>query len=315
MSRGYSIGQGVFMNDASGEDSGGINRQHKDRLFKAVFGSPERKHLTLELYNAMNGSSYTNPEEIRLTTIGDVVYMGMRNDVSFLFDQVMSMWEQQSTSNPNMPFRFLLYYAHVMERYVNKLGPKAGGIYSSALVRLPTPRMVLFYNGSGEMPEHLYLSNAYEDDTDPDVQVRVRVININSGCSRILEQRPSLQDYSTFIELFRRYREQDGINNRTAASRAIAGLRSGEVQDYLIEHESEVIDMLLTEYDEEKTLKAEYYAGERDEQKRSLYRLMQSVAQGAIPIAGAVSFATDYGITDEADFRKRAAAQGIRLPE
>lgn len=122
MSRDYSIGQGGFMNDASGEDSGGTNRKHKDRLFKALFGSPERKHLTLQLYNAMNGSSYANPEEIQLTTIDDVVYMGMKNDVSFLLRGEMNLWEQQSTPNRNMPFRFLLYYAHVMERYVNTRG-------------------------------------------------------------------------------------------------------------------------------------------------------------------------------------------------
>lgn len=295
--------------------SGGTNRQYKDRLFKALFGSPDRRHLTLELYNAMNGSSYTNPAEIQLTTIDDVVYMGMKNDVSFLFDQIMNLWEQQSTPNPNMPFRFLLYYAHVMERYVNGLGPKYGGIYSSALVQLPTPRMVLFYNGPGEMPEHLYLSNAYEDDTDPDVEVRVRVMNLNSGRSEILEQCSSLQDYVTFVESFRRYREQNDVDDRTAVSRAITDLRAGEVHDYLIEHKSEVIDMLLTEYDEEKTLKAEYYAGERAEQERSLRMLYDLVAEEELSIAAAVKKAAAYGVADETEFRRRATAQGIHLPD
>lgn len=80
---------GVGASNKSRND--GTNREYKDRLFKALFGSPDRKELTLELYNALNESSYTNPEEIELTTIGNVVFMGMRNDVSFLFDQVMNL--------------------------------------------------------------------------------------------------------------------------------------------------------------------------------------------------------------------------------
>lgn len=251
--------------DAFGEASGGgINRQYKDRLFKALFGSPERKDLTLQLYNAMNGSSYTNPEEIQLTTIENVVYMGMRNDVSFLLGQTMSLWEQQSTRNPNMPLRLLLYYAHVMEQYVSELSPAQGSIYSSGLVHLPWARLVLFYNGPGRMPDHLYLSDAYKDDPDPDVTARVRVININSGQDRILELCQPLQDYTTFVESFSKCRAQGNVSDSVAASKAIAELPDGTVKNYLRAHESEVIDMLLTEYDEEKTLKAEYYVGKRD---------------------------------------------------
>lgn len=290
----------------------GTNRQHKDRLFKALFGSPERKGLTLELYNAMNGSSYTNPEDIQLTTIEDVVYMGMKNDVSFLLDQVMSLWEQQSTPNRNMPLRFLLYYAHLMERYVNMLDPRDGDIYSSAMIHLPTPRLVLFYNGYGVMPEYMYLSQSYENNDNPDVEVRVRLININSGHDQILDHCQPLQDYTTFVEAFHRYRTRDNLRDRTAASRAIEELPSGDVKNYLRAHESEVLDMLLTEYDEARTLKAEHYAGIAQGQEQMLYNL---VAQGDLAIDIAVKNAAAYGVVDEADFRQRASALGIRLPD
>ena len=86
----------------------GMQREYKDRLFKFLFGSPERKELTLDLYNALNGTCYDDPQAIRLTTIENVVYMGMHNDVSFLIDNQMSVWEQQSTCNPNLPLRMLL---------------------------------------------------------------------------------------------------------------------------------------------------------------------------------------------------------------
>ena len=61
-----------------------INRRYKDRLFYALFGSEERKRLTLELYNAINQTDYDNPDDLQINTIEDVVYMGMKNDVSFL---------------------------------------------------------------------------------------------------------------------------------------------------------------------------------------------------------------------------------------
>ena len=78
----------------------GVNREYRDRLFKFIFGNPENKEWTLSLYNAVNGSNYTDANEIRFNTIEDVVYMGMRNDVSFLIANTVSFYEQQSTFNP-----------------------------------------------------------------------------------------------------------------------------------------------------------------------------------------------------------------------
>ena len=68
------------------------NRKHKDRLFKLIFGSDARKGWTLSLYNAVNGTSYENEDDILLTTIEDVVYMGMKNDVSFIVGEMMNMY-------------------------------------------------------------------------------------------------------------------------------------------------------------------------------------------------------------------------------
>ncbi|CCX67383.1 putative uncharacterized protein [Firmicutes bacterium CAG:791] len=96
-----------------------INRRYKDRLFYALFGSEERKRLTLELYNAINQTDYDNPDDLQLNTIEDVVYMGMKNDVSFLLASDLNMYEQQSTWNPNMPLRCFLYAAHALEKYLH----------------------------------------------------------------------------------------------------------------------------------------------------------------------------------------------------
>ena len=100
------------------ENSNGTNKDYKDRLFKFIFGNPDNKEWTLSLYNAINKTSYENAEDIQLTTIEDAVYMSMKNDVSFLVDNTMSFYEQQSTYNPNMPMRFLIYAGMVYSNYI-----------------------------------------------------------------------------------------------------------------------------------------------------------------------------------------------------
>ena len=74
-----------------------VNRKYKDRVFKFIFGNPENKAWTLSLYNAVNGSQYRNPEDIQFNTIEDAVYLGMKNDVSFIIRSEMNLWQHQKT--------------------------------------------------------------------------------------------------------------------------------------------------------------------------------------------------------------------------
>ena len=94
-----------------------INKKYKDRVFRVIFH--EKKDL-LELYNAINNSDYTNPEDLTITTIEDVVYMGMKNDLSFLIDDVLNLYEHQSSFSPNLPLRgcfiFHLYIGNRLSR-------------------------------------------------------------------------------------------------------------------------------------------------------------------------------------------------------
>ena len=84
--------------------SKGVNREYKDRLFKFIFGNPANKEWTLSLYNAVNSSSYTNPDDIKFTTIEEAVYMNMKNDVSFLITDQMNFYEQQASFNVTANF-------------------------------------------------------------------------------------------------------------------------------------------------------------------------------------------------------------------
>ena len=72
-------------------------RDYRDKLFTFIFGSEENREWTLSLYNAVNGTAYTDPQQITIATIEQVLYMGMHNDVSFFIGNELHLYEQQST--------------------------------------------------------------------------------------------------------------------------------------------------------------------------------------------------------------------------
>ena len=225
-------------------------RNTNDRLFRFIFGNERHKDWTLSLYNAINGSAYTNPDDITITTIEDVVYLSMRNDVSFLISDTMSFNEQQSTFNPNLPIRMLIYAGLVYNAFMekNKLNK-----YSPALKRLPTPKLVCFYNGAVDKEERsvLRLSEAFGGDNDTDIEVKVLMLNINYGKNKVLLNscRP-LAEYSLFVDSVREY-SMGFIDKGEAVSRAINDLPADSVlKDFLKAHEAEVTEMCLTEYNE-----------------------------------------------------------------
>ncbi|MBQ8625567.1 MAG: hypothetical protein IJ419_05360, partial [Agathobacter sp.] len=122
-----------------------INGEYKDKLFCLLFGREEYKDNILSLYNALNNTNYMNTDDIEITTIEDTLYIKMKNDVSFLIDSYLSLWEQQSTFNPNMPIRGLMYYGNLYNSYISDRGLN---IYGSSLVKIPTPKYIVFYNGT-----------------------------------------------------------------------------------------------------------------------------------------------------------------------
>ena len=93
-----------------------VNRGYKDTLFRFLIGN--NKENALSLYNVVNGSNYTNAEELEFTTLEDVIYMKMKNDVSFVFGYTLSLYEHQSSYNPNMPLRGLFYFADLYRQLI-----------------------------------------------------------------------------------------------------------------------------------------------------------------------------------------------------
>ncbi len=232
-----------------------VNGEYKDRLFNFIFGSPENRKWTLSLYNAVNGSAYTDENEIEINTIKEVLYLGMHNDTSFLISGMINVYEHQSSFNPNMPLRQLQYLGSLYEGYVTK---NRLNKFGSSLLMLPVPKLVVFYNRTREADDEttLRLSNSFEESNraESDVEVRVRMLNINYGHNHQLTDdcRP-LYEYSWLIEKIRQNHKLLSIEN--ALSLAIDEVPNDFIlKSFLMMNKSEVSTMLLTEYNEAEVM-------------------------------------------------------------
>ena len=244
----------------------GANDEYKDRVFKYLFGNPANREWTLALYNAVNGSNYENPEDIQYNAIEDAVYLGMRNDVSFIIVEELHLWEHQSTYNPNMPMRFLLYAAKLYEKYIADSDYYP---YSSVLQPAPRPKCVCFYNGTANQPERkiLRLSEAFGGEGD--IEVLVTMLNINYGKNReLMEACEPLSEYAWLVEAIRR--NQKVMRNLEAAIDAAIEEMPDEfvIKRFLLQNQAEVKGMFLTEYDQEKVLSQERQEGINEDRRR-----------------------------------------------
>lgn len=227
-----------------------VNKKYKDTVFRRLFGEA---HNALSLYNSLNGTEYTDEAMLEYNTLENAIYMNVKNDISFLIAHHMNLYEHQSTINPNMPLRDLIYISEQLRVYIKELS-----IYSTKLQRIPTPSFVVFYNGSDEMPEKvvLRLSDAFEIPVeDPELELKVTVYNINSGKNEELKKKcPVLAEYMTYIDKVRKY--ADKMELKEAVEAAINEcIREHVLVDFLKRQKAEVIMLSIYEYDEERELK------------------------------------------------------------
>ncbi len=225
-------------------------RKYKDSFFCDLFGH-DRKAL-LELYNALNDSDYKDPAQIEVVTIENAIYITTKNDVAYLLDGVINLYEHQSTYNPNMPVRFLVYLG---QEYQNYLSKAEDDIYGKKLLTLPTPKCVVFYNGSKEMPARydLRLSDSFlKKDVEADAELVTHVYNVNAGYNtELMDKCSALYGYSVLIGKIGEY--QKTMKLKGAIDRAIRECIEEDIlKEYLLSQRSEVLGMLLFDYDRKK---------------------------------------------------------------
>ena len=230
-------------------------REYKDRLFKFIFGkdTEQSKRWRLQLYNALNGTNFTNPDDLKINTIENVVYITMRNDISFLVDTEMNLFEEQSSYNPNMPLRGYMYFSILYQTYLSE---NDLNLISSSRVMIPTPKFYVFYHGGAKQPDRwkMKLSDSFltKDETG-DFQWSATIINLNPNHNATLNKSCiPLYHYVKFVSMITANKKA-GIENKEAIEKAVdKAIKENLLEGFFKIHRAEVIGMCLEAVDEEE---------------------------------------------------------------
>ena len=246
------------------------NREYKSSVFSLLYDDSRK---LLDLYNALNQSSYTEPDELEIVTLSNALYIGMKNDKAFLLDYWLNLYEHQSTPNPNMPLRHLFYVVREYARLVDM-----SGLYRSSPMKLPTPRFVVFYNGKQKQPERrlLKLSDLFiQAEEDPMLELKVEFFNINAGYNEELKEAcQSLREYCLFIERIHQYLEQEQ-SLKISVERAVEEcIQEGILKEFLVANRGEVVAMSILEFTFEDWVKV------MQEEQREIIEGREELRQG-----------------------------------
>ncbi|MDO4336609.1 MAG: hypothetical protein Q4C91_00795 [Eubacteriales bacterium] len=238
------------MNQTNATGEPAVKRTYKSRMFEMIFSS---KRELLELYNAMHGTHYDDPELLEINTLENAIYMSMHNDISFLINLRLSLYEHQSTYSPNLPLRYLMYLADLYSAYT-----KDENLYGSRAVKLPTPNFVIFYNGEKELPDtmELKLSDLFTVPEDkPALELTAVLVNINRGHNQeLMTACKTLRDYAEYTARVREYAKHMPLED--AVEKAITEcIRENILSDFLTKNRAEAKSVSIYEYNEEKHMR------------------------------------------------------------
>lgn len=271
-----------------------VNRTYKSTIFIMLF---EDRNNLLELYNAMSGKHYTDPELLEINTLENAIYMSIRNDISFLIDGRLSLYEHQSSYSPNLPLRFLFYISHLYSRMT-----KDRNLYGSKTVRIPAPEFVIFYNGRAEMPERhiLKLSDMYnikDRKRRAKLELEAVMLNISGEYNQKLKAAcKTLREYAIYTDKIRKYADEMELDD--AVEHAIREcITEGVLKDFLEKHRAEAKEMSIFEYDQEKHMQQE----REDAWKGGLLQGKASAVINLLKELGPLPEALEQKIKDETD--------------
>ncbi len=251
-----------------------INREYKDTVFVDFFSKDKNaKENFLLLYNALHGTNLSDTTKLQNIELEQVIYTGLRNDISFLVDnKLIVLAEHQSTINENMPLRFLEYVARLYEKTQD---PK--NRYLRKMIKIPKPEFFVFYNGEEDYPveKELKLSDAFlEQEKENTLELIVKVFNINKDKNNpLLQKCKKLNEYSMFVEETRRLHKLDPEHGfETAIKNCIS---KGILKEYLERKTMEVNNMLIGEYDYETDIAVQREEAARESIKKTVTNMIR----------------------------------------
>lgn len=243
--------------DLSGQEG---NKQYRNSVFCSYFNEPER---LLSLCNAVLETNYTDTAKLNINTLEGMFFDDQKNDISCTIkNHFLILVEHQTSVNNNMPFRCLSYVAELL----NKLVKDKQKIYRKALIKFPSPKFFVLYDGDKAEPlkKEMKLSDAFDGDAKS-LELIVTAYNINYGLNQPLLVRCNyLNDYSILVG---KVKEgiRDGLARRDAIGKAVKFcIANGIMKGYLEEYSEEVFNMLALQWDKDSAIKASFDDGFED---------------------------------------------------
>lgn len=259
-----------------------VNRKYKDSVFSWLFSNPDTLR---ELYGALSGVTLPPEVPIIINTLEGILFKARMNDISFIIgDLLVVLIEHQSTVNENMPLRLLLYIAKIYEKITGKKD-----IYRGKRLSLPLPEFIVLYNGTAPYPDEkiLKLSDSFHDPVelglakgDIALELQVKVYNINRGHNDpIIRRCKTLASYSAFIAKVRDY-EDRGKSREEALKLAIKDcIKQNILKEFLETHSTEVMNMLLTEWNWDDALAVQREEGLEEGRQEAAAEYMEQIRQ------------------------------------
>ena len=253
-----------------------VNQKYKDNLFCYLFGHEEMKHNLMELVSAITGRIFDKDADIVITTLKDFIYINVKNDVSCIINSCMYLLEQQSSINPNMPLRQLIYATH---EYEGILGQR--GYYGSKMITIPTPMCFVFCNDPRFQEEKVIyrLSDAFANkEVHSGCEWTVTCYNINAGKNKqLMDACLALKEYSLFVDKVRKF-QRCGNSLKESIDLAVTEcIKEDILKEFLLTHRAEVAEVVYTEFDAVEYGKQQYSDGREEgrlEEKHNIFNLL-----------------------------------------
>ena len=226
----------------------------KDSLFTNLF--QDKKYL-LQLYRALHPEdTETTEDELKDITIKNILVDSCYNDLGFTVgDKIMILTEAQTTWTMNIIIRALMYLVQSYHEYFEH---RNDNLYGSKKVKLPKPELYVIFTGKRiSKPEYISLSEEFFSGEECAIDVKVKM-TYDGKDNDIISQ------YVAFTKV---YDEQVKLYGRTrkAVTNTINICKNRDIlKEYLSSREQEVVDMMMTLFDEEQVMRA-YLESEKKE--------------------------------------------------